>query len=86
MDMETIKTKINDEHKYALGFMAKDSISVIETYSELDELKTAYFKLISFALERKLPSPLPLELINFKNGVGQCKILEEIIKGFFIKS
>jgi len=76
------KPQVGDGDKYAVGLKTSMGVSIIQTYSNLDLLKEGYKQWRTFASKGKLTQPLALELIDFKNGSGKCKILEEIMKEF----
>jgi hypothetical protein len=77
MNMIALEPNIDKQHKLAVAlYTDKGIMMVIQTYPNMEELKTGYKECYDFARQSGLTKPLPIELIG---ETGKCHILQELL-------
>jgi len=81
MKIEIFEPQTSDGDKYGVGVkIGGGGFSLIQTYPDLTSLKEGYKQWRNFALRGRIVQPVPVELVDFKDGQGKCKVLVDIVK------
>jgi hypothetical protein len=76
--MDIFRPKINKNHKYGVAIpLVSGNFSLLQTYPDMDELKSGYRSWYNFAWKRGVTKPLPVE--KTEDDWSKCSLMKEVI-------